>query len=120
LTGECNYGGRVTDDWDRRTLTTLLKKFYCPELVTVEKFKLDTTGAYYVPPLGEHEDYVAYAQSLPLITTPQVYGMNDNADITKDQNETGLLFTSILLTQVHTFLVFYKKTSTFTNPCICN
>jgi len=44
LTGECNYGGRVTDNWDRRTLTTILKKFYCPEVVENEKWKLDPSG----------------------------------------------------------------------------
>eukprot|EP00967_Tisochrysis_lutea_P046303 scaffold56242_cov22-Tisochrysis_lutea.AAC.3 len=31
--GECNYGGRVTDDKDRRLLTTILSRIYRPELL---------------------------------------------------------------------------------------
>merc|ERR1712190_120603 len=30
LTGECNYGGRVTEKQDRRLLMTLLADYYCP------------------------------------------------------------------------------------------
>jgi len=29
LTAECNYGGRVTDDKDRRLIVTLLEDYYC-------------------------------------------------------------------------------------------
>jgi dynein heavy chain len=99
LTGECNYGGKVTDDWDRRTLNTILRKFYAPEVVKQVRCKLDDEGNYNIPTVGEYEDYVSFCRSLPLAASPSVFGMNSNADITKDQNETLLIFTNILLTQ---------------------
>ncbi|CAH1130366.1 unnamed protein product [Ceutorhynchus assimilis] len=99
LTGECNYGGRVTDDWDRRTLNTILQKFYCVEVVEIENFPFDPSGAYYCPDKTEYDEFITYTKSLPIITHPEVFGMNENADIMKDQQETNLLLSNTLLTQ---------------------
>ncbi len=99
LIGQCNYGGRVTDDWDRRTLTNILGKILCPDMVVRDDFRFSESGLYFSPAHGEFESYVEYARSLPLIPDPEVFGMHANADISKDQNETNLLFNSILLTQ---------------------
>lgn len=41
-----------------------------------------------------------YIRKLPMLTHPSVFGMHENADIMKDQQETDLLFCSTLLTQV--------------------
>ncbi len=49
--GECNYGGKVTDAKDRRTLMTLLQVYY-NEQVALGDAQLTPSGSYAIPELG--------------------------------------------------------------------
>ncbi|MEJ1273900.1 hypothetical protein NN561_004775 [Cricetulus griseus] len=57
LTGECNYGGRVTDDKDRRLLLSLLSTFYCKE-IEKDIYFIAPGEAYYIPPHGTYQEVV--------------------------------------------------------------
>ena len=98
LIGECNYGGRVTDDHDRRLLNSILLVYMNEDIVQQQHYKVTSSGTYYIPDVATHDDFLEYIRSLPLIPTPEVFGLHDNADITKDQQETMTLFSNILLT----------------------
>uniref|UniRef100_A0A2K5MUZ9 Dynein axonemal heavy chain 3 n=1 Tax=Cercocebus atys TaxID=9531 RepID=A0A2K5MUZ9_CERAT len=97
LTGECNYGGRVTDDKDRRLLLSLLSMFYCKE-IEEDYYSLAPGDTYYIPPHGSYQSYIDYLRSLPITAHPEVFGLHENADITKDNQETNQLFEGVLLT----------------------
>lgn len=44
------------------------------------------------------QEYVNYIRSLPICTDPCVFGLHNNADITKDNQETNQLLNGVLLT----------------------
>uniref|UniRef100_H3DKJ5 Dynein axonemal heavy chain 7 n=1 Tax=Tetraodon nigroviridis TaxID=99883 RepID=H3DKJ5_TETNG len=99
LTGECNYGGRVTDDWDRRLLLTILADFYNKEIIEIPHYSFSPSGKYCAPPKSTYEEYIEYIKELPVDQHPEVFGMHENVDISKDLQQTKLLFDSLLLTQ---------------------
>jgi dynein heavy chain len=72
LTGQCNYGGRVTDDLDRRLITSLLEIFYNEKIIFDDSYRFSPGGLYYAPPKGSYDDYVDYIRRLPLIPHPEV------------------------------------------------
>lgn len=64
LVGECNYGGRVTDDKDRRCIMNILDDFYNVSILD-DNYKFSSSGTYFAPPTGPLESYRDYIRSLP-------------------------------------------------------
>eukprot|EP00951_Prasinocladus_malaysianus_P048624 scaffold660583_cov38-Prasinocladus_malaysianus.AAC.1 len=95
--GECNYGGRVTDDKDRRLLNTLLDITYQPAILE-PGFKLSSSGKYAVPPDGGLASYLATIDAFPAVQHPEAFGLHENADITKDLGRTDLMLATLLKT----------------------
>ena len=48
MVAEANYGGRVTDDKDRRLISVILKNFYTPKALDND-YKFSPSGNYYAP-----------------------------------------------------------------------
>ncbi len=82
LTGQINYGGRVTDDWDRRTLMTIIEKFVNPDVLSDDYLFSPSLPEYRSIPAKEYQDYLDYLESLPKIAHPEIFGLHENAEIT--------------------------------------
>lgn len=62
-------------------------------------WRFSPSGTYYSPKEGPYQSYIDYIRSLPLIPHPEVYGLHENADITKDNQETNQV-TTLTFTQL--------------------
>ncbi|KAJ9576559.1 hypothetical protein L9F63_025546 [Diploptera punctata] len=84
LIGEVMYGGRVIDDFDRRLVTTYMNEYMGDFLFDTFQpyhFYKDEFVDYEIPEPGEKEDYVQYIEELPLVNSPDVFGLHPNAEI---------------------------------------
>ena len=73
ITGHVNYGGRVTDDQDRRCLMSILETYYPGEnVVQDESYKFSDSGTYYSPAPGSFKNIMTYFDNLPMVDNPEV------------------------------------------------
>uniref|UniRef100_H3DNF8 Dynein axonemal heavy chain 2 n=1 Tax=Tetraodon nigroviridis TaxID=99883 RepID=H3DNF8_TETNG len=97
-----NYGGHVTDDWDRRILTTYINDCFCDEAVNQPLYKLSCLPSYYIPDDGPLPSYLEYINGLPPTEHPEVFGQHFNADIASQIAEARMLFDTMLALQPQT------------------
>jgi dynein heavy chain len=92
-----NYGGRVTDDKDKRLISAILKVYVTEELPAKgEGYKFSASGNYYCPNAESQEDFLTFLRTLPLTPSPEVFGLHENCNISCAQAETNLLLEGIL------------------------
>lgn len=98
LTAECNYGGRITDNLDRRLISSMLEQFYTPALLSEADYRFCEDKNYFIPSYTRYEDYIDYITNLPLVAHPEAFGLHDNAIMLKDHQDSQLLIDNILNT----------------------
>ena len=79
MLGEVQYGGRVTDDYDKRLLNTFTKVWFS-ETMFAETFEF--YKGYKIITFKNVTDYLTKIEEMPPVDPPQVYGLHPNADIT--------------------------------------
>ena len=75
---QVQYGGRVTDDFDKRLLNTITHVWFTEALISPAYKFYD---GYPVPEARNIDEYNNYIQNMPLTDVPEVFGLHKNADI---------------------------------------
>ncbi|EDV29505.1 uncharacterized protein TRIADDRAFT_51924 [Trichoplax adhaerens] len=82
LIGELAYGGRVTDEWDRRCLRGILTKFCGRDCVT-DHYSYTSNQVYRpIRTDASFTECIEYIESLPPTDSSEVFGMHQTAEKT--------------------------------------
>lgn len=98
INGEITWGGRVTDYWDLRCLKTILKTFSSPIIIDVN-YTYSSNPFYRNPRKKTLEEYREYVQTFPIDEDPELFGMNQNANIVFQTKETDFFISTLMLGQ---------------------
>ena len=95
IVGNINYGGRVTDLNDRICLLAIFNKCFNPEMLE-DQFFYTENETYRIP---SESECLSYIRNLPLFDSPEIFGLNVNAQITLESHTSASLLQCLLQTQ---------------------
>ena len=109
LTASCNYGGKVTDDWDRRSLKELLLTFYNQEILENSDGKITPVPGYSIPIEAELEEIPGIITGFPQVQSPETFGLHSNAELSKSRREAYDLCSRLLALQPRAVNVSFSE-----------
>ena len=97
MVSDIQYGGKITDDMDRRQMTSISENFYRQEVLEPGYSFLK---GYSIPQGNDINIFRKHIdENLPEVDSPEVVGLNQNADLTFRLQEAATFFDTILETQ---------------------
>jgi len=96
LIAEANYGGRVTDDWDRRLVNVYISELICEDVVHTDNYLLSELSEYYIPDDGTLKGYKDTIKSFPPTDHPMAFGQHPNADISSQIDDSNIVLDVLL------------------------
>lgn len=107
MAGEVQYGGRITDDMDRRLFLAYTEAWLSNTTLTTQFTfnpenpinRMPGNFNYRIPNFTDLEEYMSYIAKIPDVDSPEVLGLHPNADLTFRFKEVAQLLNTILDTQ---------------------
>ncbi|KAL4222174.1 Dynein heavy chain 8 [Mactra antiquata] len=96
MLGEVQYGGRVTDDYDKRLLNTFARVWF-GDFMFADNFQFYT--GYKIPKVKTYDQFMHYIEHMPLVDSPEAFGLHPNADITYQTNMAANILDTIMSIQ---------------------
>lgn len=100
MIGDIYYGGRITDKWDSRLMTTILQNFINDRIVNDPTYHLDDDGHFLIPRNTERREIIKFIEeNIPIDPESTVFGLHSNSWITKDIQNSNYIINAMKLTQ---------------------
>lgn len=96
VTSAIHYGGRITDDQDKRLIDSIVRRYLCKELVEDRNYKLSACGTYGCPHGVRADEFVDFIQKLPINAPLEVFSMHENARISSQRQGASTLLGNLL------------------------
>nr|XP_018918133.1 PREDICTED: dynein heavy chain 7, axonemal [Bemisia tabaci] len=100
IIGECNYGGRITDELDRKLLITILSNYCNADIVNDPNYLFNPgNDKTQIPICSDYHEFVSSITELPFIAPPEIFGLHINAGMRRDLESTRTFLKTLSLVQ---------------------